>query len=188
MNFEDNYLRSAKLQFQYYKSQADKTFNQLDEQDIFWQPNDASNSIAIIVNHMAGNMLSRWTDFLTTDGEKTWRHRDTEFEDIIKSKAEMLTKWESGWTCLFTALDSINKNNFFTEIYIRNQKHTITEAVNRQLCHYALHIGQIIYIGKVRKATSWESLSIKKGASSAYNEQKFSKGKHGGHFTDEESD
>ena len=182
---EAEYLNSIKKQFQYYKSLGDRTFDQLDELDFFWQYNDESNSIAIIANHLSGNMKSRWTDFLTADGEKEWRNRDQEFEPIIKSKEELLTKWKDGWICLFEALNSVNEDNFDTEIYIRNQSHSILEAFNRQLGHYSYHIGQIVYIGRMIKGSEWKSLTIPKGKSSDFNKAKFSKGKHGGHFTDD---
>jgi hypothetical protein len=182
---QKDYLLSVYKQFQYYKLLGERTFNQLDEKDLFWQFNDASNSIAIIVNHLWGNMKSRWTDFLITDGEKEWRQRDLEFENIIQSKNELIEKWEDGWQCLFIALESINENNFDTVIYIRNQGHTIVEAINRQLAHYAYHVGQIVFIGRMIKDGEWESLSIPKGQSAAFNQEKFSKEKKKAHFTDE---
>lgn len=180
-----DYLKSIKRQFEYYKLLGEKTFAQLAEKDLFWQYNPESNSIAIIVNHLWGNMLSRWTDFLTSDGEKDWRNRDREFEDILKSKDELLEKWHAGWTCLFTALNAINEENFGTTVYIRNQGHSIVEALNRQLCHYAYHVGQIVLIGKMIKGAEWKSLSIPKGKSAEFNQEKFAKGKHRAHFTDE---
>ncbi|MFH4969384.1 DUF1572 family protein [Gaetbulibacter sp. M240] len=182
---ERDYLSSVKKQFEYYKLVGEKTFAQLDDNALFWQYNAASNSIAIIVNHLWGNMLSRWTDFLTTDGEKSWRERDEEFEDRIKTRAQLLEKWEAGWSCLFEALESINETNFNTQIYIRNQEHTTPDAINRQLAHYAYHVGQIVYIGRMIKNEHWISLSIPKGASKSFNQKKFSKGKHGGHFSDD---
>lgn len=178
-------LDNTKQLFAYYKSLGEKTFDQLDEKGLFWQYNDQSNSIAIIVNHLAGNMKSRWTNFLTTDGEKEWRNRDSEFEATIKSKTELITAWETGWKCLFDALDSIDEKNLETVVYIRNQAHTISDAINRQLAHYSSHIGQIIYIGRMVKADQWTSLSIPKGRSADFNEEKVSRGKHGGHFTDD---
>ena len=181
----ENYINSVKKQFEYYKILGDKSINQIEEKDIFVQYNNESNSIAIIINHLWGNMKSRWTDFLSTDGEKEWRNRDLEFESVIQTKAEMIAKWEEGWACLFKALNSINTTNFNTEIFIRNQSHTIIEAVNRQMMHYAYHIGQIVYISRMLKAENWNSLSIPKGKSKEFNTQKFSKGKHQGHFTDE---
>lgn len=182
---EDNYLDSARKQFEYYKILGEKTFAQLNNDDLFWQFNEQSNSIAIIVNHLYGNMKSRWSDFLTTDGEKEWRNRDEEFEPILKTKIELIEKWETGWGCVFEALSSINKTNFKTEILIRNQGHSIVEAVNRQLMHYAYHIGQIVYIGRMIKGSDWKSLSIAKGKSGDFNRKKFAKGKHKGHFTDD---
>jgi len=182
---KEGYLKSVKKQFEYYKSLGEKTFAQIDEQDFFISSDAASNSIAIIVNHLYGNMKSRWTDFLTTDGEKKWRDRDSEFEAILKTKEELILKWNEGWQCLFFALDTINNDNFDTEIYIRNQKHSIVEAINRQMMHYAYHVGQIVYIGRMLKNRSWETLSVPKGKSDEFNSQKFSKGKHQGHFTDD---
>ena len=182
---ERDYLFSVKKQFEYYKLLGEKTFAQLDDNALFWQYNPASNSIATIVNHLWGNMLSRWTDFLKSDGEKSWRERDEEFEDRIKTRAQLLEKWEAGWSCLFEALESINESNFNTRIYIRNQEHTMPDAMNRQLAHYAYHVGQIVYIGRMIKNENWTSLSIPKGASKNFNQEKFSKGKHGGHFSDD---
>lgn len=179
------YLNSTKKQFEYYRSLGEKTFDQLDEKDLFWQYNDASNSIAIIVKHLWGNMRSRWTDFLTSDGEKEWRDRDSEFETALTSKEELLRKWDDGWNCLFDALESINEDNFDTKIYIRNQEHSIIEAINRQMAHYAYHVGQIVYIGRMIKGAEWKSLTIPKGRSEEFNREKISKGKHGGHFSDE---
>ena len=173
----NDYTNSAKKQFQYYKMLAEKTFEQVDDQHLFWNYNEESNSIAIIVQHMAGNMLSRWTDFLTSDGEKPWRNRDTEFAPDIKTKEELLSKWNNGWDCLFNALDSINEDNWDKDIYIRNEPHSITEAINRQLAHYPYHVGQIVFIGKMIAGTGWQSLSIAPGKSQAYNEEKFSPGK-----------
>ena len=180
-----NYLDSVHKQFSYYKMLGDKTFSQLKADDLFWQYNAESNSIAIIVKHLWGNMRSRWTDFLTTDGEKEWRHRDMEFEADIRSSAELLEKWEAGWTCLFTARDTVNEDNFDTTIYIRNMGHTVTEAINRQLAHYAYHVGQIVFIGRMIKGADWESLSIPKGKSTDYNARKFSQPKRQEHFTKE---
>lgn len=182
---QQDYLNSIIKQFEYYKSVGEKTFNQLNEDHLFWQYNDASNSISIIVNHLSGNMKSRWTDFLSSDGEKEWRNRDLEFESIIKSKEELVSKWNEGWTCLFNALYAINESNFNQKIYIRNQEHSIIEAINRQLAHYAYHVGQIAYIGRMVKANDWTSLTIPKGGSKSFNQNKFSKGKHGGHFSDD---
>lgn len=181
----NSYLESVKKQFAYYKLLGDKTFAQLNENELFWQYNSDSNSVAIIVNHLSGNMKSRWTDFLTSDGEKEWRNRDLEFEDVITSGKQLIEKWNEGWDCLFQALESINEDNFDTVVYIRNQGHTIVEAINRQLAHYAYHIGQIVFVGKLIKGEDWQSLSIPKGKSTDFNKEKFSKDKQKAHFTDE---
>jgi len=180
-----NYLTSIAKQFQYYKILGDRTFEQLSEAELFWQPNEESNSIAIVVKHLHGNMLSRWTNFLSEDGEKEWRNRDGEFVDDLKTKDNLFTKWEDGWKCLFTALESVTEENFDQLVYIRNMGHSITEAINRQLAHYAYHIGQITFLGKMIKGSDWRSLSIARGQSSIYNAEKFAKEKHREHFTEE---
>jgi hypothetical protein len=162
------YLNSAKKQFQYYKSLGEKTMAQLDDKSLFWCYNDDSNSIAIIVQHLWGNMLSRWTDFLTSDGEKDWRKRDEEFESIITTREELMIKWNEGWQCLFDALDAITPADWDKVVYIRHEPHSIVDATNRQLAHYAYHVGQIVHIGKM-KAPKWNSLTIPKGNSQAFN-------------------
>ncbi|OEK04296.1 DUF1572 family protein [Roseivirga misakiensis] len=177
-------LETVKKQFEYYKSLGEKTFAQLKDEDLFYEHNEHSNSIAVTVNHLSGNMLSRWTNFLTTDGEKEWRNRDREFESIIKDREQLLEAWNKGWDCVFTALDSVNEANYDTTVYIRNQAHSIMDAALRQLAHYAYHIGQIVYVGRML-TEDWSSLSIPKGGSAGFNQTKFSKGKHGGHFTDD---
>jgi hypothetical protein len=182
---ENDYLESVRKQFEYYKMLGEKTFNQLTEEQLFWQFNEETNSIGIIVKHLTGNMLSRWTDFLISDGEKEWRNRESEFETAYVSKKELIELWGKGWECLFNALDSINEENIGTEIYIRNQGHSITEAINRQLAHYPYHIGQIVFIGKMLMNEKWQSLSIPRGNSDQYNAEKFSKPKQKEHFTKE---
>ncbi|OED46710.1 hypothetical protein AB832_00805 [Flavobacteriaceae bacterium (ex Bugula neritina AB1)] len=179
-----SYLEGIKKQFQYYKSLGDKTFDQVPDEKLFWQYNDTSNSIAIIVKHLWGNMKSRWADFLTSDGEKEWRNRDAEFENDIPSKAVLIARWNEGWQSLFDALDEVNETNFDQPIYIRNIEHTITEAINRQLAHYSYHVGQIVYIGKIITDDHWQSLSIPKGTSKIYNKKRFEKPKHKAHYTD----
>ena len=180
-----NYLESIRKQFAYYQMLGEKTSEQLSEAQLFWRYNADSNSIAIIVNHLWGNMLSRWTDFLEADGEKTWRNRETEFAQTIQNRAELLQKWEEGWQCLFQALDQVTSDNLEQLIYIRNQGHTVMEAINRQLAHYAYHVGQIVFIGKMLKGQQWQSLSIPKGQSEAFNADKFSQPAQRQHFTDE---
>ena len=180
-----NYLESVRKQFAYYQMLGDKTFEQLSEAQLFWRYNADSNSIAIIVNHLWGNMLSRWTDFLEADGEKQWRDRETEFEQTIQNRAELIQKWEEGWQCLFQALDQVTSDNLEQLIYIRNQGHTVMEAINRKLAHYAYHVGQIVFIGKMLKGEQWQSLFIPKGQSEAFNAEKFSQPAQRQHFTDE---
>lgn len=173
MDFDKNYLNSVLFEFRRYKGMGDKTFAQLNESHILWKYREEDNSISQIVKHLAGNMLSRWTNFLTEDGEKSWRHRDTEFENPYTTKSEMIAAWEKGWECLFEALTTLDSVNFNSHIKIRNEKHTLIEAVNRQLAHYASHVGQIVLIGKMIKGENWISLSIPKGQSAAFNKDKF---------------
>ncbi len=161
----------------YYKILGEKTFEQLSDEQLFIQLNEESNSIAIIVKHLSGNMLSRWTDFLTTDGEKEWRNRDEEFDNLIRNRAELLKKWNTGWACLFTAINSLTENDLTKQVFIRNEVHTVTDAISRQLAHYPYHIGQIVFIGKLLCNKNWTSLSIPKGNSKEYNAEKFSKSK-----------
>jgi Protein of unknown function (DUF1572) len=180
-----DYLDSVKKQFAYYKMIGDKTFAQLSEEQLFWQYNEESNSIATIVKHLWGNMMSRWTDFLTSDGEKEGRNRDAEFENNIVSKQELLEYWEEGWACLMNALNSLKDSDLDKVIYIRNMGHTVLEAINRQLAHYPYHVGQIVFLGKMLCDNHWTSLSIPKGQSGEYNAGKFAKPKRKAHFTDE---
>lgn len=182
----NSYLTSAKKQFEYYRSLGEKTFNQLTDEQLFWQPNEESNNIAIIVKHMHGNMLSRWTDFLTSDGEKEWRNRDGEFILDFDDRATLLSLWQKGWDCLFSAIDPLKDDQLDQIIYIRNQGHTVVEAINRQLCHYAYHVGQIVFLGKLAQNNKWQSLSIPKGQSQDYNKDKFAQEKSRKHFTDDE--
>ena len=181
----NSYLPSILKQFEYYKSLGDKTFDQLSEEELFWQSDEESNSIAILVKHIVGNMLSRWTNFLTEDGEKSWRDRDDEFVDSYQTKEEILTAWEEGWNCLFTTLSELKDDQLESIVYIRNMGHTVIEAINRQLCHYSYHVGQIILLGRMQKKDQWTSLSVAKGESKTYNEDKFSKEKGRRHFTED---
>lgn len=180
-----SYLESITKQFEYYKMLGDKSMGQVPAEKLFWQYNNESNSIAIIVNHIAGNMLSRWTNFLTSDGEKEWRNRDAEFEDVLKTKQNVLQRWNEGWECLFQAIHSLKEEDLDKIIYIRNQGHTVVEAINRQLAHYPYHIGQMVFIAKMITNNDWKSLSIPKGKSVIYNTEKFRSEKNKIHFTDE---
>ncbi len=178
------YLDSAKRQFKLYKQLGEKAIAQVADAELNWQANEDSNSIALIVKHMWGNMLSRWTDFLTTDGEKPWRHRDVEFEGSM-SRDELMQKWEEGWQCLFNALNSITDADLDRIIYIRNDGMPVLDAINRQISHYSYHVGQIVYISKLRSSKEWESLSIPRNKSNEYNTGKFAQDKSNRHFTDE---
>jgi hypothetical protein len=163
---------------------GEKTFAQISDEKLFWQYNEDCNSIATIVKHLSGNMLSRWTDFLTTDGEKASRNREAEFENDLTTKEEMIEKWNAGWKVFLDTLRSLKDSDLDKIIYIRNQGHTVLEAINRQLAHYPYHIGQIVFLGKM-SAEHWTSLSIPRGKSNSFNEEKFSKPKEKVHFTDE---
>jgi hypothetical protein len=165
------YLPSVKKQFEYYKLLGEKTFAQLNDEQLFLQYNAESNSIATIVKHLWGNMLSRWTDFLTTDGEKEWRKRDAEFDNDLQTREELMAKWNEGWDCFFSAINSLTEDDLGREIFIRNERHTVMDAINRQLAHYPYHIGQIVFIGKMFCEKPWESLSIPRGKSDEFNAQ-----------------
>lgn len=186
MDANSHFLESAKKQFLYYKTLGEKAINQLEDQQLFVSLNEDTNSIATIVKHMHGNMLSRWTDFLTTDGEKDWRKRDDEFVDTYQTKEELLEKWNEAWACLFNAINPLQPEQLTDIIYIRNEGHTVVEAINRQLAHYPYHIGQIVFYAKLLKKTEWDSLSIPKNKSGDYNAAKFSKEKSIKNFTDDE--
>jgi hypothetical protein len=173
----NSYLESVKKQFLYYKTLGEKAMEQLEPEQLFISLNEDTNSIATIVKHLSGNMLSRWTDFLTTDGEKEWRNRDAEFENDIQDKTELLKKWNEGWNCFFNAINALQPEQLSEIIYIRNEGHTVVEAINRQLAHYPYHIGQIVFYAKLLKKGNWDSLSIPKNKSGDYNADKFSKDK-----------
>lgn len=179
MSVSENYLASVKKQFLYYKNIAEKAMDQLSEEKFFISTNEDTNSIANIVKHLQGNMLSRFTDFLTTDGEKEWRNRDGEFEDpkAYADKEALLNGWKEGWNCLFTTLDSLTVENLSDTIYIRNEGQTVIDAINRQLAHYPYHIGQIVFYAKQLKQSPWQSLSVPKNQSEEYNKIKFAEEK-----------
>ena len=164
MSVESIYLQTAKRWFEYYKTLAEKTFEQLDDKDFHYAPNEESNSIAIIIQHMAGNMISRWTNFLTEDGEKKWRMRDDEFEVHESSRQQLIETWNKGWKCFFDTLDSLSEADLVKTVHIRNEPLFVVDAINRQLAHYPHHVGQILYIGKILKGKEWTSLSIPRKA------------------------
>ncbi len=170
MNAE-TFLNSAIQQFQDYKNLADRTFAQLEEKDFYFSPDGFNNSIAVNITHMHGNMLSRWTNFLTEDGEKDWRKRDTEFEAEYYNQEQLMQLWDDGWQVLFTTMKSLTPNDLDKTIYIRTKPLTVIDAIHRQLTHYASHVGQIIFLGKHIKGAEWQTLSIKKGGSKEFNEK-----------------
>lgn len=191
MNASESFLTSAKKQFLYYKTLGEKAINQLEPEQLFFSANEDTNSISIIVKHLHGNMLSRWTDFLTSDGEKETRNRDGEFDASAElsnqiNKDDVMKRWNEGWDCLFNSIDPLTPEQLSQIVYIRNEGQTVVEAINRQLCHYSYHIGQIVFYAKMLKKSDWESLSIPKNKSKDYNTDKFSKDKSIKNFTDDE--
>lgn len=179
------FLESTLQQFQYYKLLAEKAMAQVTDEQLNIKPNADTNSIAIIVQHLYGNMRSRWTDFKTTDGEKPWRKRDEEFDEIIMARNVLMQKWEDAWQCLFNAIANTQEAELSNIIYIRNEGHTIQDAFLRQIAHYSYHVGQIVFLAKTFSPGAWESLSIAKGQSEVYNSKKFKEEKSEKHFTKE---
>ncbi|WP_281846555.1 DUF1572 family protein [Olleya namhaensis] len=173
----NNYITSIIKQFNYYKTAGDKTLQQLSFEEMNWQSHDNSNSVSIIVKHMVGNMLSRWTNFLIEDGEKDWRQREQEFEATYTNKDQLIAEWEKGWQCVYDAIKPLKNKDLERIVYICNESHTVADAIFRQLGHYSYHIGQIAYIGVIIKNNDWQSLSIPKGQSVQFNSEKFSKPK-----------
>lgn len=181
----ESYLNSVLKQFRYYKMLGEKAMEQLQDEQLFWQYNEESNSIAVLVHHITGNMLSRFTDFLTTDGEKPWRNRDAEFTHPFSSKVKLMERWSRGWECLLKTLEHLTEEDMERIVYIRNDGHTVVEAINRQLAHYPYHIGQMVFIAKMLKNEDWQTLSIARNKSTDYNSRKFSEDKERRHFTDD---
>ncbi|HTX17388.1 MAG TPA: DUF1572 family protein [Bacteroidota bacterium] len=160
MNTSSNPIESAKRTFETYKGLADKAMAQVSDDEFFRFPESESNSIAFIVKHVAGNLMSRWTDFLSSDGEKPWRNRDAEFESDSKGRATILSEWEEGWICLFRALGSLTQQDLPKIVTIRNEPHSVLEAINRGLAHTSYHVGQIVLLAKLYKSASWKTLTI----------------------------
>ena len=165
-----DFKTSAITEFKKLKSLGDRSFEQTEEEYFHFQPNDESNSIAIIIQHLHGNMKSRWTYFLSTDGEKADRDRDAEFEEQLLSKEQLILRWNEGWEILFNALEPMTEEDFDKTIYIRSEGHSVIQAINRQLTHYGYHVGQIVYLARSISAENWKSLSIPKGGSQAFNQ------------------
>jgi hypothetical protein len=175
MKIGNVYLKVVVERFKSVKTLGDKTIEQLSEQDIHWTYNQESNSVAVIVKHLSGNMISRWTDFLTSDGEKENRNRDEEFIDDISSKSELMRVWEKGWNVLIDTLTGLKEEDLLKTIKIRGEKHFVLEAIERQMTHYAYHVGQIVYIGKQLKDSEWKTLSIPRGKSEDYRKEMLAK-------------
>ncbi len=181
-----DFLSSSKKIFKLYRQLGEKTLERVPEEMWFWSPNEESNSLALLIQHIAGNMKSRWTDFLTKDGEKEWRKRDREFEVEFSSTTELMAYWNEGWKCLEEALDGLSEKDLDRVIYIRGEGHTVLEAIQRQLAHIPSHVGQMVYIGKIILGKDWESLSIPKGKSEEFNKEFFSKEKAKKNISDHE--
>src|SRR5580704_2870999 len=158
--FTASYMEDARKILHQYKSMAEKAMEQVTDDELSQTLDSESNSIALIVKHMAGNLRSRWTDFLTSDGEKPDRNRDSEFEDPPTTRAALLAMWESGWACLFTALEPLSESDAGRTVKIRGEAHSVMQAVNRQLAHYAYHVGQIVFMAKHLQSAQWKSLSV----------------------------
>lgn len=169
MKTGEEFLSTAIRRLKYYRELGEKTFEQLEEKDFHYQPSPESNSIAVIIQHISGNMLSRWTNFLTEDGEKEWRRRDDEFEVHAYSKQQLIEIWNTGWNCFLETLDSLDDDDLVKIVYIRQEPLSVIDAINRQLAHYPYHIGQILYLGRLIKGKDWKNLSIPKGQSRSYN-------------------
>jgi hypothetical protein len=165
-----NYLEDTIKSFRDYKKLADKAMEQVSDEEFFKRIDDESNSIAIIVKHIVGNMFSRWTDFLTTDGEKPERDRDIEFVILEGvTREEMMERWERGWQCVFDAIEPLKPKDLARKVTIRGQEHTVLEAINRQLTHYPSHIGQIVFLAKHFRSADWKTLSVPKNKSAEFN-------------------
>lgn len=169
--FTTSYLKDVKDLFRYYKKLGDRAMAECPDEGLFTTLDSESNSIAILVKHLSGNMRSRWTDFLTTDGEKPDRNRDTEFETPPNSRASLLEVWERGWKYLFDALEPLKESDMTLKVKIRTEPHSVIQAINRQLAHYASHIGQIVFMAKhftAKTTGKWESLSVPRGQSQQF--------------------
>jgi Protein of unknown function (DUF1572) len=165
-----HYLEDAILNFRGYKKLAEKAFAQTSDEEFFRAIDEEANSIAVIIKHMVGNMLSRWTDFLTSDGEKPDRNRDMEFVITPETtRVDLLAQWEKGWDCVFGAIESLQPEDLMKTVLIRGEAHTVVKAINRQLTHYGYHIGQIVFLAKHFKSTGWQSLSIPRNRSGEFN-------------------
>ena len=168
LKFTTSYLEDSLTLFRYYKKLAERAMDQVTEEQLFATIDREANSIGIVVKHMAGNMRSRWTDFLTTDGEKPDRNRDNEFADPPTTREALLTVWEGGWNCLFQALEPLSDADLGRSVLIRGEAHSVMQAVNRQVAHYAHHVGQIVLLARHFADDKWESLSIPRNRSAEF--------------------
>jgi|SRR5579883_307363 uncharacterized damage-inducible protein DinB len=169
LEFTTSYIQDSLAIFRQYKKLGEGAMAQLSEEQLLVTIDPESNSIAIIVKHMAGNMRSRWTDFLTSDGEKPDRNRDSEFEQPASTRAEIMAQWEEGWDRLFRALEPLGDDDLTRTITIRGEAHSVLQAINRQVAHYAYHVGQIVFLAKHLKSTDWKSLSVPRKQSAQFN-------------------
>jgi uncharacterized damage-inducible protein DinB len=165
----DSYLKDSIDVFRYYKKLGENAIAQCPDTSLTAQVDPESNSIGIVVKHMAGNMRSRWTDFLTTDGEKPNRNRDSEFEEPPKTRAELLDSWDAGWKCVFSALEGLSDADMTRRVTIRGEEHSVMQAINRQIAHYSYHVGQIVFLAKHSAGANWKSLSVPKNRSKEFN-------------------
>jgi uncharacterized damage-inducible protein DinB len=168
LEFTTSHLKDSTEVLRYYKRLAERAIAQVPDEALFAAPDSESNSIAIIVKHLAGNMRSRFTDFFTSDGEKPDRKRDTEFEAPPKTRAELMAMWEAGWQHVFDALTPLTDADLNRKIYIRSEAHSVTQAINRQMAHYAYHVGQIVYVAKHFAGAKWTALTIPRGKSEEF--------------------
>lgn len=169
LEFTTSYLKDSIEMFRHYKKLAERAMEQASDEALFACLDSESNSIAIIVKHMAGNMRSRWVAFLTSDGEKPDRNRDAEFETPPKTRAELMALWEEGWGHLFRALTPLTDADLARTVYIRSEAHSVTQAINRQVAHYSYHVGQIVFLAKHFAAANWKALTVPKGKSAEFN-------------------
>jgi hypothetical protein len=184
MDIAANYLEDVRKQFRYFRKLAEQAMDQLEPRQLFIAANEDANSIAVIAGHLSGNMLSRWSDFLASDGEKPWRNRDGEFERQFTGRDDLRERWNQGWDCCLDVLDHLAPGDLEKLCYIRNEGQSVLEAINRQLAHYAYHVGQIVFAAKELKAGPWQNLSIPKNQSQQFNDGKFSAEKRRKHFLD----
>lgn len=183
----ENYLKDALASFRNYKKMAERAMEQVSDEEFFKTIDAESNSIAVIVKHIAGNQRSRWTDFLTSDGEKETRNRDTEFEMTGDTRESLMRFWDEGWQTLFDAIEPLTPEDFSRFVTIRGEPHTIIEAINRQLTHYAYHVGQITFLAKHFRSTDWKTLSVPRNKSAEFNQflkEKKTSGEEKTHYLD----